>query len=213
MRASARRSPADVRSDILAAAWDLFRQLGVRATIADVAERLGMSSANIYRFFPSKQALTDAICANQLAALTEAARVAAAGPGGAGQRIRATILALNAGMVQQMLHEARMHEVVDLALNEHWPAVDAFYTRCVDIVAALVADGQALGEFGPGEPRALARRTFAACVAAYHPTLIAKAADLNAPASPEELVDFALRALANRDPQIRSAAPGEGAAP
>ena len=83
MSAAARRSPGDVRNDIVSAAWDLFRQLGVHTTIADVAERLGMSSANIYRFFPSKQALTDAVCASQLAALTEAARAAAnrLGPG------------------------------------------------------------------------------------------------------------------------------------
>ena len=49
MTAAARRSPTDVRNDIVTAAWDLFGQLGVRTTVADVAERLGMSSANIYR--------------------------------------------------------------------------------------------------------------------------------------------------------------------
>ena len=41
-------------------AWDLFRQLGPRTTIADVAGNAGMSSANVYRFFRSKQALVDA---------------------------------------------------------------------------------------------------------------------------------------------------------
>ena len=141
MNASSRRSPANVRGDILVAAWGLFRQLGVRATIADVAAQLGMSSANIYRFFASKQALTDAVCANQLAALIGAAHAAAKRPGAAGERIRATILALRGGMIEQMLHEARLQEVVDLALNEHWPAIDVFYTQCVDIVAALVAEG------------------------------------------------------------------------
>ena len=42
-----RRSSEDTRARILATAWDLFRQLGARTTIADVAEKLGMSSANI----------------------------------------------------------------------------------------------------------------------------------------------------------------------
>ena len=52
-----RRTPEETRCRILAVAWDLFRELGARTTIADIAERLGMSSANVYRFFPSKQAL------------------------------------------------------------------------------------------------------------------------------------------------------------
>jgi len=52
-----RRSSDDTRPGFFATAWDLFRQLGARTTIADVAEKLGMSSANIYRFYASKQAL------------------------------------------------------------------------------------------------------------------------------------------------------------
>ena len=59
MNIAARRTPEETRAEILAAAWDLFRELGARATIADIAEKLGMSSANVYRFFPSKQALTE----------------------------------------------------------------------------------------------------------------------------------------------------------
>ena len=78
MNVSPRRTPEETRTEILDVAWDLFRELGARTTIADIAERLGMSSANVYRFFPSKQALSEAICANQLGALIAAAR--AAGP-------------------------------------------------------------------------------------------------------------------------------------
>ena len=143
MIAAPRRTPAEVRNDILVAAWDLFRQLGARTTVADVAERLGMSSANVYRFFPSKQALTDAVCASQLAALTDAAHAAAARPGSARQRARAMILALHEAMREQMLHEARVHEIVDVALKEQWPAIDAFMADCAATLAAVVADGQA----------------------------------------------------------------------
>ena len=53
-----RRTPEETRTCIMQVAWDLFRQLGARTTIADVADKSGMSSANVYRFFPSKQALS-----------------------------------------------------------------------------------------------------------------------------------------------------------
>ena len=81
MNLTARRTPEETRTEILTVAWDLFRELGARTTIADIADRLGMSSANVYRFFPSKQALSEAICANQLGALIEAVRAAGAAPG------------------------------------------------------------------------------------------------------------------------------------
>jgi AcrR family transcriptional regulator len=77
-----RRTADETRQCILVAAWDLFRQVGFRkTTVADIAGALGMSSANIYRFFASKDALTEAICGNLLDALIEAARTAASGPG------------------------------------------------------------------------------------------------------------------------------------
>lgn len=211
MTAAARRSPANVRDDIVTAAWGLFRQLGVHTTIADVAERLGMSSANIYRFFPSKQALTDAVCASQLAALTDVARAAATRPGSARERARAMILALHAAMREQMLHEARVHEIVNVALNERWPAIDAFMADCAEMLAAVIAEGQARSEFAAGDARTLALHTLFACVAVFHPALIAQRTDLDP--SPEDAVDFVLRALANRDSGARSAAPGGEFAP
>ena len=126
MNVAARRTPEETRNEILAAAWDLFRQLGARTTIADIAEKLGMSSANIYRFFPSKQALTEAICANQLGALIDAARAASEGRGSAADRIRAMMATLHHGMRDQMLNQSRVHEIVDVAMNEKWPAIDEF---------------------------------------------------------------------------------------
>ena len=61
-----RRTPEETRTCIMQVAWDLFRQLGSRTTVADIADKSGMSSANVYRFFPSKQALTEAVCASLL---------------------------------------------------------------------------------------------------------------------------------------------------
>src|SRR5271154_2026173 len=106
-----RRTREETRDEILAVAWDLFRELGSRTTIADIAERLGMSSANVYRFFPSKQALAEAICANQLSALTEAARAASMAPGSASARMSAMLTTLHQQMRDQMLTQSRVHEI------------------------------------------------------------------------------------------------------
>ncbi len=212
MNVAARRPPEETRSEILAAAWDLFRQLGARATIADIAEKLGMSSANIYRFFPSKQAVMDAICVNQLGALADAARAASEGPGSAAERIAATIATLHHAMRDQMLNQSRVHEIVDVALSEQWPAIDEFHQRCAEIIARLIVEGQARGEFGPGDPAKLGMQTLVACAAIYHPTLIAQCPDPDMALPPEEIIAFALRALANQSPDREPPRPTAGEA-
>jgi AcrR family transcriptional regulator len=205
MNVAARRTPEETRQEILVVAWDLFRELGARTTIADIAARLGMSSANVYRFFPSKQALMEAICLNQLAALTEAARAASQGEGPASRRIRAMLMTLHRAMCDQMVNQSRVHEIVDVALTEKWPAIDAFHQNCAVMTAELVAEGQARGEFGPGDPAELGMQALLACAAIYHPTLIVQCPDPDVEGRAEGIVAFALRALANPSPPISPA--------
>ncbi|MBV9588106.1 MAG: helix-turn-helix transcriptional regulator, partial [Hyphomicrobiales bacterium] len=40
-----------------------------KTTVSDIAASLSMSAANVYRFFPSKGAINDALCRRMLAAL------------------------------------------------------------------------------------------------------------------------------------------------
>ena len=200
MNIAERRSPEETRSRILEAAWDLFRQLGARTTIAEVADKLGMSSANVYRFFPSKHLLCEAVCANQLGGMTTLARETAAGPGSAAQRIRATLLTLHRAMRDQMVNEKRVHEIVDVAIQERWAPIDAYEESLVGILAELIAEGQAKGEFGPGDPAMLGLQTLCACSGIHHPTLIALYDAPDCSPTPAEIADFALRALANPDP-------------
>lgn len=197
----ARRTSEETRQCILMAAWDLFRQLGFRkTTVADIAEALGMSSANIYRFFPSKDALTEAICRNMLGALVETARAAAAEPADAKARLSALLMSLHRNLRDQMTNHKRVHEVVAVALEENWPAIREFLDNCKAMVAALIEEGQAKGEFGPGDPVMLGDMVMAACAVIHHPTLIAHCAETNPDLEAEAVVGFVMRALANRNP-------------
>ena len=62
--------PDDTRARIIETAEALFRRLGFAKTaVADIAAELGMSPANVYRFFPSKNAIVEAICQRCLSEL------------------------------------------------------------------------------------------------------------------------------------------------
>jgi AcrR family transcriptional regulator len=73
-----RRDAAENRQRILDAAGGLFAQEGIDAPMEDVARRAGVGSATLYRRFPSKDALLEAILEERLAEYVALAERAAA---------------------------------------------------------------------------------------------------------------------------------------
>src|SRR5215475_491692 len=71
---AAKVRPDDTRGRIIETAEALFRRLGfAKTTVADIAAELKMSPANVYRFFPSKNAIVEAICKHCLGELEDRA--------------------------------------------------------------------------------------------------------------------------------------------
>jgi AcrR family transcriptional regulator len=63
------RGPLDhsVREQIVEAAFEHFGHYGYeKTTVAELAKSIGFSKAYIYKFFDSKQAIGEVICANRL---------------------------------------------------------------------------------------------------------------------------------------------------
>jgi AcrR family transcriptional regulator len=202
----AARSADETRDRILVAAEELFRRIGYyKTTVGDIAQALKMSSANIYRFFPSKNAIVEALCGKILGALLEEATAAVEAPGQPSERVFNLLMALHRHHRDHLTNHERVHEMVVVAMDENWEAIHAFLDTCKGLVKKLVAEGQRVDEFGPGEPDQLGELVFGACAAILHPTMIAKCAgegmtveEIDAQA--QGLVLFALRALRSREP-------------
>lgn len=74
-RADARRN----RERLFAAAMDAFAEQGVDVNMADIARRAGIATGTVYRHFPTKQALVDALLIDRLALVDTAVREARSG--------------------------------------------------------------------------------------------------------------------------------------
>jgi AcrR family transcriptional regulator len=72
LRADARRN----RRKVLKAARKVFAEQGRDAQIDDVARRADVGVGTVYRHFPTKEALLDALCEEQFAQIAEFAREA-----------------------------------------------------------------------------------------------------------------------------------------
>jgi AcrR family transcriptional regulator len=206
MNIAARPTAEETRERILVAAEELFRRIGYyKTTVGDIADALDMSSANIYRFFPSKMAINEALCGKLLSRLLDEASAIAAGPGTPSARIVNLLMTLHRDHRGHMTEHERVHEMVLVAMEEDWASIEAFIRACKGLVGKLIAEGQAADEFGPGEPDVLGELAFGACASILHPMMIAKCAhegrtieEIDAIA--QGIVAFTLRALASHQP-------------
>ena len=79
-----RRDAAANRERVLTAAAEVFHEQGVAAGLDDVARRAGVGVATVYRRFPSREALLEALLADLLEEYTALATSALELPGGEG---------------------------------------------------------------------------------------------------------------------------------
>ncbi|NEC30193.1 TetR/AcrR family transcriptional regulator, partial [Streptomyces sp. SID8111] len=95
MRADARRN----RERLLAAAVEAFAAQGEGASLDDIAKRAGVGSGTLYRHFPTRRALLEAVYADRIDALAaRAGDLAERLP--PGPALRAWLDELGAGMIR-----------------------------------------------------------------------------------------------------------------
>ena len=185
------------RTAIVDTADRLFRTHGYqKTTVADIARELRMSPANIYRFFPSKAAITEAIAERILDHLDTAVWGVVRGPGPAPEKLRALFRLLHEQTMALFFHERRMHDMVAAALDEHWSVIERHIESLDAAFTEIVAQGQMEGVFGGMAPEAAGRLVHSTCVLFSHPTLVQQCLpteDLAALA--DAMATFCLRAL------------------
>lgn len=79
-----RRDAAENRDRLLAAAGRVFDAQGLEAAVADIAREAGVGMGTLYRRFPTKDALIDALVQEVLQSIIEMATTALDQPGGTG---------------------------------------------------------------------------------------------------------------------------------
>jgi AcrR family transcriptional regulator len=175
MHAQPRAKPDDTRARIIETAEALFRRLGFAKTaVADIAGELGMSPANVYRFFPSKNAIVEAICQRCLSELDEKAWAVARSRASASARIERLFLEIMKYHLENLIVEKRVHDIVLVAMENNWEAVQAHMERIRAIIEVILRDGIESGEFERVEPHETSLLIKKSMVAFCHPLMLAE---------------------------------------
>lgn len=189
----------DTRSRILETADRLFRHYGYdKTTVADLARELGMSPANVYRFFASKSEIVEAIATLMFEERHRHNLTILAGPGTPGERLRRLLIENHGITVETLVADRKVHDIVEVAMREQWQSIETHLAQFADAIEALIREGVASGEFAADDPRRAAVCLRQSFVSMIHPTLIVQCSDDRERAGPEELADFVISALRRR---------------
>ena len=200
MHAQVKTKPDDTRARIVETAEALFRRLGFAKTaVADIAAELGMSPANIYRFFSSKNAIVDAICQRCLNELDSKVWAVARSHGAAAARMEELFVEIFRYHRDNLITEQRVHDMVLAAMENNWAAIEAHLEMMRAVIEKILRDGIEKGEFEPVDARDTSVLIKRAMVRFCHPSMVAECLqEGEGETQARETVRFLLRAITPR---------------
>jgi AcrR family transcriptional regulator len=161
------------RERILDVAEEHFRRIGYQKTsVADIAFCLGMSSASIYRYFPSRAEINAAICGRFVAETVQSADTIARIPAAARQRLKSVLVALHQKRKTMVIEERAVHDLIVVATEENWAVIRAHAAQILALVETIVRQGAEAGEFSIDDAARAARSIMNAFLPFYHPILV-----------------------------------------
>ncbi|MCE1235123.1 MAG: TetR family transcriptional regulator [Hyphomicrobiales bacterium] len=189
----------DTRTRILEVAERLFRHYGYdKTTVADMARELGMSPANVYRFFGSKIEIVEAIAGLMFEERHRVNLAILNGEGTPSERLRRFFVENHRLSVETFTSERKVHDIVEVAMTQNWSSIEDHLAQFASVIEDLIRQGNACGEFDVAETRRAAICARQCFVSMIHPSLIVQCADDHERADAEELADFIIRSLRRR---------------
>jgi AcrR family transcriptional regulator len=181
---------------ILAATEDVLRRYGpAKATVVDVARVLGVSHGTVYRHFPTKAALRDAVARRWLDRAHKGLPDLAADPGPAPARLRQWLRTLFEAKRRKALDDPELFATYSVLAKESSTAVASHVAELVGQLERIIADGVAAGDFAVADTAIAARAVFDATARFHDPAYAVEWAKPGVDAAFDAVCDLVLAGL------------------
>lgn len=186
----------DVRDQILSAATEHFSRYGYeKTTVSDLAKSIGFSKAYIYKFFESKQAIGEMICANCLREIEDEVNTAINEAEYPAEKLRVLFKVIVEASLRLFSQERKLYEIAASAASEKWDATVAYENRILKILQNIIQEGRQSGDFERKTPIDEAVKAIYLVMRPYlHPLLLQHSISYNTDA-PVLLSSLVLRSL------------------
>ena len=155
---------------ILEVTEDVLRRFGLaKATVVDVARALDVSHGSVYRHFPSKASLRQAVAKRWLDRFNAPLQKIVEGPGPAPARLERWLRTLFANKHKKLSDDPEMFATYLALAQEACQAVSAHKECLCDQVEQILSDGVKQGAFDIADVKATSRAVFDATIRFHHP--------------------------------------------
>ncbi len=155
---------------ILEVTEDVLRRFGLaKATVVDVARALDVSHGSVYRHFPSKASLREAVAKRWLDRANAPLAEMAESSGPAPERLERWLRLMIAIKYKKVCDDPEMFATYLTLAQEACKVVKAHKDRLVDQIAHMLDDGVKQGAFQVTDAKATARALFDATSRFHHP--------------------------------------------
>jgi AcrR family transcriptional regulator len=155
---------------ILEVTEDVLRRYGLaKATVVDVARALDVSHGSVYRHFPSKASLREAVAKRWLDRVNAPLQKIAEGAGPAPAKLERWLRTMIAIKHKKLGDDPEMFETYLTLAQEACKVVKAHKDGLIDQVADILSEGVKQGAFQVADTKATARALFEATSRFHHP--------------------------------------------
>ncbi|MEA2888784.1 MAG: hypothetical protein QOD11_3144 [Bradyrhizobium sp.] len=181
---------------ILEVTEDVLRRYGLaKATVVDVARALDVSHGSVYRHFPSKASLRQAVAKRWLDRVKAPLKQIARAQGPASAKLERWLRALFAAKYKKVCDDPEMFATYLTLAREACEVVKAHKESLVDQVAQILTEGIEQGAFDVADAKTSARAIFDATIRYHHPAHAEEWSDPALPARIDALLALLLKGL------------------
>jgi AcrR family transcriptional regulator len=181
---------------ILEVTEDVLRRYGLaKATVVDVARALDVSHGSVYRHFPSKASLRQAVAKRWLDRVKAPLEQISGEQGPAPAKLERWLRALFAAKYKKVCDDPEMFATYLTLAREACEVVKAHKESLVDQVAQILAEGMEQGAFDVADAKTSARAIFDATIRYHHPAHAEEWSDPALPARIDALLALLLKGL------------------
>jgi AcrR family transcriptional regulator len=187
---------------ILEVTEDVLRRFGLaKATVVDVARALDVSHGSVYRHFPSKASLREAVAKRWLDRVSAPLREITESKDPAPARLERWLRTLCLAKQKKVSEDPEMFATYLTLAREACSVVKAHKDGLIDQIAAIISDGVKQGAFDVTDAKASARAIFEATSRYQHPAHADEWKDPDLGVRFDALLALLLRGLAARQRQ------------
>ncbi|TGK08845.1 TetR/AcrR family transcriptional regulator [Leptospira fletcheri] len=166
-------SQEELKQTALDTAEKMIRKYGFDKThLVDIAKEIGVSHPILYRLFPDKAALVDAVSERWLNRIDEELAGIASKKGTAKQRLHSWFLALHRLKREKVSMDPELYRAFNTSAELRRPVVVRHLENALDQLRSILESGIRSGEFSKKDPKVLASVLFQGTLGFHHPKLV-----------------------------------------